>query len=54
MENQNSKELEMARLFEVEELEERMEFGRWSAEVGTSTEVPTGATSINAGVGLKF
>ncbi len=32
IENQNTRELELARLFEVEELEERMEFGSWTPE----------------------
>lgn len=32
MKSQNEKELELARLFEVEELEARMEFSSWSAE----------------------
>jgi len=31
MKKQNTKEVELARLFEVEELEERMEFGKWFA-----------------------
>lgn len=34
--NQNVKELELARVFAVEELEERMEFGRWSIETDAS------------------
>lgn len=32
IEQQQSVDLELARLFEVEELEERVEFGKWKAE----------------------
>lgn len=32
MERQNEKELEIARLFQAEELEERMEFAKWTLD----------------------
>jgi len=50
IEKQNTKALEFARLFEVEELEERIEFGKWSAEAGSSTDTSTGATTIDTKV----
>jgi len=53
-EKQNRKEIEFTQLFEVEELEERIEFGKWSAEAGTSTEIPGGATTVSVGVGYRF
>ena len=41
--NENAKELELARLFEVEELEERMEFGKWSGEASGGYSESQGA-----------
>jgi len=51
IENQKTNEVELAHLFEVEELEERMEFGRWTyncvdpityeTEVGCATVTAT-------------
>lgn len=49
-----TKELEIAHLFEVEELEERIEFGKWSAEAGTSTDTNTGVTTVTTSVKVEF
>jgi hypothetical protein len=50
-ENQKAQEIfELAKQFEVEELEERVEFGRWSA----SAKAEGGATCNGGGCDGKF
>lgn len=46
-EMQIAKEIEVARLFEVEELEERLEFSSWTASLsGDSNGVVTGTVGV--------
>lgn len=57
IEKQKTNGLELAKQFEVEELEERMEFGRWSAEAsvevsGGGTYSPNGPNNI--GIGMEY
>ena len=40
---ENTKEVELTHLFEVEELEERMEFGKWSGEASGGYSESQGA-----------
>lgn len=48
--------LELARMFQVEELEEKVEFGKWSAEVkgGVTYDPSTGETSGTIKGGVSF
>jgi len=41
--NENAKELELVHLFEVEEIEERIEFGKWSGEASGGYSQSQGA-----------
>jgi hypothetical protein len=57
-------EIELAKGFEVEELEERMEFGSWSSDVEVEPVVEGGGTytpasgeldyEVTVGVAIKF
>lgn len=40
--------------FKIEELEPRLEMGKWSAFVRSEQNWDTGATEVNAGVRLTF
>jgi len=55
IENQKTNEVELAHLFEVEGLEERMEFGRWAVTGdGTSGTCSDGECSGKYKVGFKI
>ena len=43
-------------MFQVEELEERVEFGKWSAELegGVTYDPSTGHTTLTGGGGVSF
>lgn len=40
--------------FKVEALEQRLEMGKWSAKVGTSTNTSTGVTTLKTELGVTF
>ena len=55
MKQGNKKEMELTRLFEVEELEERMEFGRWEPVAeGSGTYTPGVGTEYDLTVGVAW
>ena len=55
IEDQKSNELELARLFEVEELEDRMEFGSWAPVVeGSGTYTPGVGTEYDMTLGVAW
>ena len=55
IEDQNTNELELTHLFEVEELEERMEFGVWAPVAeGGGTYTPGVGTEYDVTVGVAW
>ena len=59
---EQTKELELVKQFEIEELEERMEFGSWSVDAGAEVSgggtIGGGMNTIDVGVeynaGIKY